>query len=248
MSRQGTRDNLSVPTHPSNFLKSLGYAIFVITDCSRRILLVLAWITTLLSLVVLCAWFHYYSLHDASTLRLASMSEALAPVKQHTVASNANLMLQVMVSAVSSMWSLALSAGAREAQASRTKNQGFASRLWPRVKSNLYLPYWPEYRTTLIIRRSLFLDPPSSDVTLRNSIFLGCLTVVWCLCCTDHHYCKISIIAPPQMSVNLPHFWSTLLGSITAPLHLTRCSANLTVEPFTCKLMTEGLSQHHRLS
>uniref|UniRef100_A0A671UK01 Uncharacterized protein n=1 Tax=Sparus aurata TaxID=8175 RepID=A0A671UK01_SPAAU len=53
--------------------------------------------------------------------------------------------------------------------------------------------------------QTIFLDPPSSDVSLRNSIFLGWLTVVWHLRCIYHHYLKISIIAPPQMSVNLPH-------------------------------------------
>ena len=51
--------------------------------------------------------------------------------------------------------------------------------------------------------------------------FLGWLTVVWRLRCIDPHYLKISIIAPPRISVNLPHFWSTLLHKITVSLHFS---------------------------
>ena len=66
----------------------------------------------LLQLSVLCAQVPCFTLCDASTLRLASMSEALAPGKQQTVTGDAKLTLQVMESPSTSMWSLALSAWA----------------------------------------------------------------------------------------------------------------------------------------
>lgn len=61
----------------------------------------------------------------------------------------------------------------------------------------------------------------SSDISLSDSIFFVCLTVNQCLWCTDQHYHKISIIAPPQLSDDLSNFWSTLLWPITAFLHFT---------------------------
>lgn len=52
----------------------------------------------LLLVVVLCARVPCFSLHDASTIRLTSMSDALAPGKPQTVAGVANLTLRVMES------------------------------------------------------------------------------------------------------------------------------------------------------
>ncbi len=66
-------------------------------------------------MVVLCAWLPCSSLHDASTLRLASVLDVLAPGEQQTVAGVANLILQVMESPITRVRCLTLSAVTEEA-------------------------------------------------------------------------------------------------------------------------------------
>ena len=70
----------------------------------------------------------------------------------------------------------------------------------PYILLNCYI-----YITVLTRRRPLFFKThfwkntflPSSNVTLSNTIFLCCSTVVWWLCFVDHHYLKIGIVTSP---------------------------------------------------
>lgn len=96
--------------------KVLARPYLMISDCFIYMLLVPTWNTMLLKLVVVvCAWVPCFSLRDASTIRLASMLETLAPGKRQTVAGDPSLTLCVMESPITSVGCLTLTAEVQEA-------------------------------------------------------------------------------------------------------------------------------------
>ena len=106
-----------MPKHLSSSLKTTGSAIF----CDLRLLQMdIVGASMNHDVAVVCGVVRlglcFFLCDASSTLRLASMSEALASGKQQTVTGDANLTFRVTESPITSVWNLALSVEAKKAR------------------------------------------------------------------------------------------------------------------------------------